>query len=65
MWQVGHVSGRFFSIYLLEWKKIYTFASEMKKVVLLIWLLAMGYGLLANEDPYALRQEALRDFDQG
>ena len=51
----------------------------MKKVVLLIWLLAMGYGLwamgdgllamgdglLANDDPYALRQEALRDFDQG
>ena len=28
-------------------------------------LLAMGYGLLANDDPYALRQEALRDFDQG
>ena len=51
----------------------------MKKVVLLIWLwamgngllamgdglLAMGDGLLANDDPYALRQEALRDFDQG
>lgn len=46
-------------------KKCCTFASEMKKVVLLIWLLAMGYGLLANDDPYALRQEALRDFDQG
>ena len=60
-------------------KKIYTFASEMKKVVLLIWLLAMGDGLLAmgdgllamgdgllaNDDPYALRQEALQDFDQG
>ena len=44
----------------------------MKKVVLLIWLWAMGNGLLAmgdellaNDDPYALRQEALRDFDQG
>jgi tetratricopeptide (TPR) repeat protein len=44
----------------------------MKKRVLLIWLLAisygqwaMGNGLLANDDPYALRQEALRDFDQG
>ena len=51
----------------------------MKKRVLLIWLLAIGYGqlaigngllamgngLLANDDPYALRQEALRDFDQG
>ena len=46
-------------------KKCCTFASEMKKVVLLIWLLAMGDGLLANDDPYALRQEALRDFDQG
>lgn len=42
----------------------------MKKLVLLIWLLAIGYrllgsGLLANGDPYALRQEALRDFDRG
>ncbi len=37
----------------------------MKKLVLLIWLLAIGNGLLANNDPYALRQEALRDFDQG
>ena len=37
----------------------------MKKRVLLIWLLAMANGLLANDDPYALRQEALRDFDQG
>lgn len=37
----------------------------MKKVVLLIWLWAMGDELLANDDPYALRQEALRDFDQG
>ena len=44
----------------------------MKKVVLLIWLLAigngqlaMGNGLLANNDPYALRQEALHDFDKG
>lgn len=51
----------------------------MKKLVLLIWLLAIGYrllamgngqlatgnGLLGNNDPYALRQEALRDFDQG
>lgn len=51
----------------------------MKKLVLLIWLLAIGYGQLAmgngllamgngqlaNDDPYALRQEALRDFDQG
>ena len=51
----------------------------MKKVVALIWLLAIGYrllamgngqlamgnGLLGNNDPYALRQEALRDFDQG
>ena len=46
-------------------KKCCTFASEMKKVVLLIWLLAIGDGLLANDDPYALRQEALRDFDQG
>ena len=46
-------------------KKCCTFASEMKKVVLLIWLWAMGDGLLANDDPYALRQEALRDFDQG
>ena len=58
----------------------------MKKVVLLIWLLAigngqlamgngllamsngqlaMGNGLLGNNDPFTLRQEALRDFDQG
>ena len=37
----------------------------MKRLVLLIWLLAIGNGLLANNDPYALRQEALRDFDQG
>lgn len=51
----------------------------MKKLVLLIWLLAIGYrllaigngqlaagnGLLGNNDPYALRQEALRDFDRG
>ena len=40
---------------------------KMKKIIL-IWLLAMGYGVLvfANEvDPYALRQEALRDFDHG
>ena len=37
----------------------------MKKLVLVIWLLAIGNGLLANNDPYALRQEALRDFDQG
>lgn len=37
----------------------------MKKVVLLIWLWAIGNGLLANDDPYALRQEALRDFDLG
>ena len=51
----------------------------MKKLVLLIWLLAIGYrllaigngqlaagnGLLGNNDPYALRQEALRDFDHG
>ena len=39
----------------------------MKKIVL-IWLLAIGYGVwvFASEmDPYALRQEALRDFDQG
>ena len=60
-------------------KKNCTFVSEMKKLVLLIWLLAIGYGQLAmgngllamgngqlaNDDPYALRQEALRDFDQG
>ena len=51
----------------------------MKKVVALIWLLAIGYrllamgngqlamgnGLLGNNDPFTLRQEALRDFDQG
>ena len=48
----------------------------MKKRVLLIWLLAIGYGqwamgngigngLLENNDPFALRQEALRDFDHG
>ena len=52
-------------------KKNCTFVSEMKKLVLLIWLLAIGYGQLAmgngllamgngqlaNDDPYALRQE--------
>ena len=27
--------------------------------------LAMGNGLLGNNDPFTLRQEALRDFDQG
>ena len=74
-----------FLMYELFWeclrksKKNCTFASEMKKLVLLIWLLAIGYrllaigngqlatgnGLLGNNDPYALRQEALRDFDQG
>ena len=56
----------------------------MKKLVLLIWVLAIGNGLwaigneakgerreakgervLGDNDPYALRQEALRDFDQG
>ena len=44
----------------------------MKKLVLLIWLLAIGYrllamgnGLLANNDAYALRQEALHDIDKG
>ena len=51
----------------------------MKKVVALIWLLAIGYrllamsngqlamgnGLLGNNDPFTLRQEALRDFDKG
>ena len=62
---------------LRKLKKNCTFVSEMKKLVLLIWLLAIGYrllaigngllgsGLLANGDPYALRQEALRDFDRG
>ncbi len=46
----------------------------MKLHRLFIWLLAMGYGVLvyANEenapsahDPFALRQEALRDFESG
>ena len=37
----------------------------MKKLILLIWLLAIGNGLLANNDPYALRQEALHDIDKG
>ena len=46
----------------------------MKLHRLFIWLLAIGYGVLvyANEenapsaqDPFALRQEALRDFDSG
>lgn len=51
----------------------------MKKVVALIWLLAIGNGqlamgngqlaigngLLGNNDPFTLRQEALRDFDLG
>ena len=38
----------------------------MKKI-LLIWLLVYGVGcmLYGQVDPYALRQEALRDFDQG
>lgn len=46
----------------------------MKLHRLFIWLLAIGYGVLvyANEenapsahDPFALRQEALRDFESG
>ncbi len=57
-------------------KKMYL-CSEMKKIVLLIWLLAIGNGLwaigneakgervLGDNDPYALRQEALFDFNQG
>ena len=50
-------------------KKNCTFASEMIKRGLFIWLLCwiVGSGVcFAHEiDPYALRQEALRDFDQG
>ena len=48
-------------------EKKYYLCRQMKKIVL-IWLLAIGYGVwvFASEmDPYALRQEALRDFDQG
>jgi tetratricopeptide (TPR) repeat protein len=50
-------------------KKSCIFASEMIKRGLLIWLLCwiVGSGIcFAHEiDPYALRQEALHDFDQG
>lgn len=46
-----------------------TFVCEMKKKILLILfcLYGVGGGIYGQEclDPYALRQEALRDFDQG
>ena len=56
-------------IFFVLQRKNTTFASEMIKRGLFIWLLCWIVGswvCFANDiDPYALRQEALRDFDQG
>ena len=56
-------------IFFVLLRKICTFAREMMKHSLLIWLLCWTWSSLvcfANDvDPYALRQEALHDFDHG